>query len=360
MTPMARTFSSCRMRRHPRLAAGFSLIELMVALTVTVFMILAVTALFTNNSMARKEIDSAGQQIENGRYAMELLRDDVRLAGYYGEFVAPFTGVSWQLPANPCDPTLANLGWNSDGTLVPVGISGFEGHDAAIAALSPQCIANRVAGSDVLVVRRVGTNALAAPAAAGTPYLQVSLQSTLCTSSEAAFAFDVIRSPNPFALHKRDCASAAVVRPYVVHIYYVASCDDCAAADGIPTLKRVELAGNRMTEPVSLAQGIADMRVDYGMDTNNDGFPDEYKKCGADATHTGPCTAADWANAMAVKVYLLTRNLENTPGYDDAKTYSMGLAGTLPALGATERKFKHHVYSSPIRLVSMSNVRETP
>jgi len=350
---------ACRIPRRAHRVAGFSLIELMVAAAVTVFVILAVTALFTNNSMARKEIDSAGQQIENGRYAMELLRDDVRLAGYYGEFVAPFTGVNWQLPANPCDPTLANMGWNADGTRVPVGVSGFEGHDAAIAALSPQCIANRIPGSDVLVVRRVGTNSLTAPAAASTPYLQVSLQSSLCTSTENTFVLDIIRSPSPFTLHKRDCAAAAVVRPYVVHIYYISSCDDCAAADGIPTLKRVELNGSSMTT-ASLAQGIADMRVDYGLDTNNDGFPDVYKKCGADATYTGPCAAADWANVMAVKIYLLTRNLETTPGYTDTKAYDMGLAGTLPAFSTAERAYKHHIYSSPIRLIGMADVRETP
>src|SRR5262245_4572554 len=88
--------------RTPR-AAGMSMIELMVAVTLTLVIALAVTTLFTNSNMARKEIDSTGQQIENGRYAMELVRDDVRLAGYYGEFVPLSGSVAWQLPANPCD-----------------------------------------------------------------------------------------------------------------------------------------------------------------------------------------------------------------------------------------------------------------
>src|SRR5262245_12169252 len=229
-------------------AAGMSMIELMVAVTLTLVIALAVTTLFTTSNMARKEIDSTGQQIENGRYAMELVRVDVRLAGYYGEFLPPPGSVAWQLPANPCDPTLATLGWNATGTQMPVPISGYEGHDAAIDALSPQCVANRVANSDVLVVRRVATATLTPPpTAANTPYLQVSLQTPKCTSPEVAFVLDIPRSPSTFTLHKRNCAEAAVVRQYLVHIYYVSSCDDCAANDGIPTLKRVELDGGTMT-----------------------------------------------------------------------------------------------------------------
>jgi type IV pilus assembly protein PilW len=343
--------------RKPR-SAGFTLLELMIATTVTLIVVLALTALFTNNSVARREIDNAGQQIENGRYATSLLRDDVRLAGYYGEFVAPYSGVSWQLPANPCDPTLANLGWNATTGSMPVPISGFEGHDSAIAALSPQCISNRVPNSDVLVVRRASTTTVT-PATANTPYLQVSLQSAQCTSTEAAFALDVPKSPSAFTLRQKDCATASPVRQYLVHIYYVSTCDDCSANDGIPTLKRVDLAAGSMTT-TSLAQGIADFRVEYGMDTGGDGFPDTYRKCGATGEYSGPCTAADWANAMMVKVYLLTRNLDATPGYVDNKTYAMGLSGTLPAFGDAGRSYRHHVYSTPIRLITPSDVREVP
>ncbi len=109
---------------------------------------------------------------------------------------------------------------------------------------------------------------------------------------------------------------------------------------------------------MSLAQGIADLRVDYGLDTTKDGAPDTYVKCGATAAYTGPCSAADWANVMTVKVHLLTRNIEATPGHVDSKTYALGLSGPLPALSAAERRFKHHVYESPIRVIGPSDRRE--
>jgi type IV pilus assembly protein PilW len=343
-----------------RRARGLSIVELLVAITLVLLLALAVTTLLTNNDAARREIDSTAQQIENGRYAMELVRNDVRLAGYYGEFVPPFGAVSWQLPANPCDPTLANLGWSAIGPKVPVPISGFESHDPALAALSPQCINHRAANSDVLVVRRTATSALTPPlTASNTPYLQVSLQTPRCASGEAAFVFDTPQTPSAFTLHQRDCVTPAVVRRYLVHVYYVSTCDNCAANDGIPTLKRVELSAGSMATS-SLAQGITDFRVDYGLDTNYDGFPDVYQKCGASGAYSGPCTAADWANVTVVKAYLLARNAAPTPGYVDSKTYVMGLSGALPAFGEGDKPYRRRLYSAPIRVMGPSDQRELP
>jgi type IV pilus assembly protein PilW len=174
-------------------------------------------------------------------------------------------------------------------------------------------------------------------------------------TTEPAFVFDIPQSPSPFTLHKMNCATASLVRQYLVHVYYVSTCDDCTQNDGIPTLKRVELSANSMIT-ASLTQGIVDFRVEYGQDTGNDGAADAYRKCGAD----NACAAADWANVMVVKVYLLTRNMEPTPGYVDTKVYTMGLSGQLPAVGATERTYKHHVYASPIRVIGQSDLREMP
>src|SRR4051794_7243193 len=62
---------------------GTTLVELMVAITIGVIVLLALAALFGYNSRTRGEIDKASQQIENGRYALDLLRDDIQMAGYF-------------------------------------------------------------------------------------------------------------------------------------------------------------------------------------------------------------------------------------------------------------------------------------
>ena len=65
---------------------------MMVGLVLGVIVLFALVTLFVNNSRMRREIDQASQQIENGRYALDLLRDDLHLAGYYGDAV-PQTGL---------------------------------------------------------------------------------------------------------------------------------------------------------------------------------------------------------------------------------------------------------------------------
>src|SRR6266576_1568679 len=95
---------------------GFSLVELMVGLFIGGIVLFAMTVLFANNSRARAQIDQSTQQIENGRYALDVLRDDLHLAGYYGD-VAPQAGYQPATAGVPsitdiCTSTVATLDFN--------------------------------------------------------------------------------------------------------------------------------------------------------------------------------------------------------------------------------------------------------
>lgn len=65
---------------------GFSLVELMVALTIGLFLLGGLATIFMNSSEANHELQKTAQQIENGRYAIATLSQDLRLAGFYGHF----------------------------------------------------------------------------------------------------------------------------------------------------------------------------------------------------------------------------------------------------------------------------------
>ncbi len=58
------------------------------------------------------------------------------------------------------------------------------------------------------------------------------------------------------------------------------------------------------------------------------------------ARHAVPCTVDQLSNVTAVKIYVLVRSREPTPGYTDTKTYTLG--GT--TLGPFNDEFKRHVY----------------
>ena len=72
----------------PRAQVGISLIELMVSITLGLLVLSGVLTAFFNQSAARNEVERTSRQIENGRYAVDLISTDLRLAGFFGEFNA--------------------------------------------------------------------------------------------------------------------------------------------------------------------------------------------------------------------------------------------------------------------------------
>ncbi|MDH4284690.1 MAG: PilW family protein [Gallionellaceae bacterium] len=302
----------------------------MISLTIGLILLAGITTLIVRQSTTRAELDKSSRQIENGRYAIQILSDDIEHAGLYGEY-SPLNTITFNVPSDPCDTTIANLGWNSATPAIPVPVYGYTGTDA-----TPSCITNRKSGTAILVVRRTDTSTAATPDGASA-YLQVSR----CNTDISPFALGT----SGFTLRQKDCVASAPLRKYIVRIYYISSCSNCGTgADSIPTLKMVEFASGAQTT-IPLVEGIENMQFDYGVDTTNDGSPDSYT--------TSP-TSAQWDDVMAIRVSLLARNTEPTGGYADTKSYTLGSV----AIAAANDSYKRHVYSQLTRVVNASGRRE--
>ncbi|MDH3319247.1 MAG: PilW family protein [Betaproteobacteria bacterium] len=343
--------------------AGLSLIELMVALAISLIILVGLVYVFATSNRAYLDLNRAGQQIENGRFAVQLLTDDVSLAGFFGRFATPLA-VPGALP-DPCEKT--DMAALRAAAALPV-----QGYDAP--ATSPlACItaANHVPGTDILVVRRADSQMAAGNSAtipggslvAAQVYLQANADPT--GSGNPLLAAATSTPQAIFTLKNKDGANFAPIRKYHVHVYFVAPCSipagggsQCTGAndDGaapIPTLKRLELTVDSTGATldmyvVPLVEGIENMQVDYGIDTDGDGVPNG-------AYVTSPAAITDWPNVMAVRISLLARNTEASPGFTDNKTYDMGIAGPVTPGGA----FKRHVYNAVIRLVNPNSKRES-
>lgn len=61
---------------------GFSLIELMVAMTVSLILLGGVIQIFVSNKQSYRVVDGYSRLQENGRYAVDVLSRYIRLAGY--------------------------------------------------------------------------------------------------------------------------------------------------------------------------------------------------------------------------------------------------------------------------------------
>jgi type IV pilus assembly protein PilW len=333
---------------------GFTLIELMVAVTLGLIILAALTSFFVRTSANRSELERNSRQIENGRYAVSALRDDIALAGFYADITQPSTTV-WNLPA-ACvtDPAAVptNWGFKADPLAPQLPSPLFVYADGA--GRPAGCTPNYLAGTDVVIVRRLHTETVASTALAGTPN-QVFVQISECKDDDknTPFIVDLGKNAANFKLKKVDCATAADVRRYREQLYYVRDYS-VTGGDGIPTLVRVELDGDGtgvVSSAVPLVEGIEMLKVDWGVDTDGNGSPDAWKRCDA-AT---PCVAADWSNVTAAKIFVLSRNLEPTTGYKDDKTYGVGLSGSTTA---TNDSYKRHVYSAVIALPNRTGPRE--
>lgn len=338
-------FTSIRQRPGTK-PSGFTLIELMVGMALGVIVLFALITLFVNNSRMRRETDQASQQIENGRYALDLLRDDLHLAGYYGDAV-PQRGYSVATGTIPdiCATDIAGLQFAAPPAALqwPVPVFGITGGDAV-----PTCVSSATggqkAGTDILVVRRTST----LPTTGGLTATKIYIQATGCKTDldqHKDFVVDLGSNPGAFARTKKNCATSADIYELQTRIYYVSD-------ETIPTLRVLTISGTSSTnEP--LVQGIQDMRVEYGRDNvGNDGAPDTFRKCLSTAD---PCVATDWANMMAVRVNLLARNLATGVGYIDSKTYSLG-AGIV--VGPFDDHYKRHAYAAVVRLMNPAGRRE--
>lgn len=351
----------------PNRSSGFSLVELMIAMTIGLLILTGLSMIFINSSQASRELRNSAQQIENGRYASDILTQDLHHAGFYGRYYAlPTPPVS----ADPCE--IADLVALKTALAWPV--QGYRAADLATRAniTASTCDdkglltnANLQPGSDVLVVRRANTQALIAASVTNDIYIQATGVASL-----VALGTGAVLTPG---LLNRD-NSPAPVRKYRVHVYFVAPCsvgegarDVCngsSTEDTIPTLKRLELVsegGTTIMKIVPLVEGIEYFKVEYGID-NLPGLPVNTVTglIGNGSVDSYTATPADWTTVVAARVYLLARNPEATMGHVDSKSYVLGTITVAPADYAGKANFKRHTYTAATRMTNVAGRREIP
>ena len=72
--------------RLRRTHTGFSLIELMIGVTIGLVLLTVLATVFDRTSGGRSDLDRVSRLVENSRFAVDVIGDDVRHAGFYGTF----------------------------------------------------------------------------------------------------------------------------------------------------------------------------------------------------------------------------------------------------------------------------------
>lgn len=286
------------MRRLEFQQYGITLVELMVALVIGLVLSGAAIMIYSNSKQAfRVQVNIANVQ-ENGRYVMQLMQEDIRLAGYWGLNYRPSSirTVEAITLANEC-----NDGWSTDATK-PIDVSNNDNSGYT------ECIPNvdYKKGTDILTVRRASSTSIAeSDIVAGNVYLHTSLTSgaLFVADNDGLVDSSIDVHELPVSNHRLS-----------THAYYVRPWSQ-ARADGIPTLARKVINGTSVvTEP--LAEYVEDFQVTLGLDMDLDGNVDRYDKDGI--------ASAEIDHVMTVVVEVLIRAPTAEADYTNNKIFQLG------------------------------------
>ena len=294
---------------------GFSLVELMVAMTLGLLLMFGVVQVFDSTRQANRTNDALGQLQENGRLALSLITRDLREAGSLG-----CNRVS-NIDIRGLPPAIT-------GTYATRSLQGF----TALAS-PPVTTVPMVAGTQGIYLMGMADGATSLAADMATQNAPIAFRaggrwtasdrlilSDCLLNGAAADVFPapaanigaagVIPSPGRLSVRYPDFA---IIGPLFAREYFIS---DGAGADvdGVRTLYRRDLAPNPV-DTAALVDGVHDMRFRYGIDNNADGEPDAYAE---------PPAAINWANVVSVEISLLLRDTAVTAAQNatDRQTYT--------------------------------------
>jgi type IV pilus assembly protein PilW len=318
-----------RTTRVPTRARGFSLVELMVAITLSLLLLTGVVAIFSSSRASYESNDQLSRIQETGRFAIEVISKHVRGAG--------FSGCARQ-------PKFVSTALNDSTALQWNFLEGpVRGYDASATGWTPALdasITGALPGTDVLVVRgpRLDAEPTRLTAALTDPQQPLVVASTsgiratgdvvMAFSCEAQSVFfatpagtnlshgvsgtipgnQVATTSFPFTLNTE-------VVPIETVVYYLAASQDVPPPNNtlpVGTTSLWRRVGLSAAE--ELVQGVENMQLEFGMDDNGDRIVDTYVAATADT---------NWQRAIAVRVALLVRSVEQYGADKDRRSYQL-------------------------------------
>lgn len=320
---------------------GLSLIELMIAMLISMFLLLGLVQVFSASREAYRLSEGLSRVQENARFAMDYLQRDIRMAGHFG---CVNDQARLQTPgALNSQFAAASLNFN-------VSIRGYDG--APPAADIPALLPTPLAGRDSIVLRFLSGNGIPVTALAGNSISFDAAKWNVLTGEGVAnpvlFGLADCTSADVFAATATSAGSvtapAAVVLdrygaspeggPTMLYraealVYYIAN-----GTGGRPSLYRARINANGTSAASEeLVEGVEDMQFLYGQDAlNASGTPTGYISSQGTATTVG-AAAVDWRRVGQVQVGLLLGSPDRASSIQAAAPTLFGVATAVAADG---------------------------
>ncbi|MEQ8659595.1 MAG: PilW family protein, partial [Gammaproteobacteria bacterium] len=332
---------------------------------------------FTANKQSFRFSQALSRMQEDGRFAMQAIARDIRMAGYVGCSSRRQVEVNTVANGTPPAVDLANA------------LVGFDDGDGWWTATDPPqdhlgtdlVICNTAGGgnatcqvSDIVQVLRASETATLVAADMATAGGPVSVRQAdfpgfqpaitvggstagtedlvLVTDCRRADLFRAtaladasgVKRITPNAALQQTYRAGSIISPLVGATYFIA--DDNSDADGdgnadpVPALYRIGLAdGGVAPAALPVAKGVEMMRVTYGVDTGGDEYADAY----VDAAGV-----TDWSRVVSVRISMLIKSKEDF--VTDAPVPVTFVDGTAVNTGANADRRLRLVFSTTVGL----------
>jgi len=292
--------------------SGFSLIELLVAVTLGLFLMAALVEVLLSGNRSFTSANHLSRLQENGRIATGMIVTDLKRAGYMGgnSEIDQILGSEGPItPAISC-PT-ADTTW---GRMVTQRVTGLDDTNAGYA-----CIPNSsYLRGDILTVRLASPWIVTGALSANQIYLRTSMfEGKIFKGSDTADINNVV-SDTPQSVH--DLLS---------YSYYVGDSGRTCSGAAVPSLFRVRLGPTGQPLTDELLPGVEHFQVPYGV--------------GGQYLDANNVTAFDLV--VTARIWLLIRAECAETGFTDGRTYTLGDQVYTPA-----DSFRRQLYSSVVML----------
>lgn len=332
---------------------GVTLIELMIAMLIALILTAGIIQIFVGNRATYAFNEGLSRVQENARFALDYVANDARMAGYMGCLSTLGVNNALKTPDAFRDDLEGGLmGYDAAGTAAGESFEAgavnpaVQADETKWSPTLPAALADRaIAGSDVLVVRRVGaqTNTLVPPFSTNAelytaqPDVYLKGQILVVTDCLKATIFQVTNDPQAVgevtlehdasALTPGNLAATwpvelsyglgSEVAPLQVTAFFVG-----VGAGGSPSLyqQRLRRQSDTVTgwdPPEELVDNIDTLQLRYGHDDDNDGTIDEWLTADEVA-------GTDWPNIASLEISLIARAAEEYGTTLDESTYQLG------------------------------------
>lgn len=287
-------------------ALGVSLVEVLVSVALGVILGLAAAVSYVQAKHYFLLQEQVAQLQDSGRQALRLLGREVAASGFFAGLPGPSVALA-EAPGEGCIE-----GWALEGLPGLQVVDDFHA-GADVGADLGGCLdpAPVMPGTDVVAVRRTAGQASVdgGDIAPGLP--------------ESATRRWYLRSPeagppgwrkySASALRALEAAPDVSLWRAISGIYFIrrwAVSED----DGIPALCVDALAGSVLAVRC-LVEGVEDLQVQFGFDTDGDGVANRYGDAGIDG---------DIATAVSARIFLLLRSIDPLHARHANTTYALG------------------------------------